>query len=385
MNVLKEENESLKKILYEDEDYNNNIVLEDKNKEIAEKIQNYNKEKYFLNKQLLEHDNCIEEQNLYNQEYQNLKDELKLVKQNILESKNKINVLLKNNNNTATISNSNTEKNITNNSNNKIVKLNKKNSITKSTSKTEQKTILPIIQKAQVTSQSILTEDFMEKLKKYLSDDEDGYTILINKIENIENNRKVIENKHRIELKQFNSQISSLDEQYKQLTSNSKSSNSNIKVLKFRLNTIKGDSKRQLKKINELKKDLEKNKNISKDKDYEISLLLGQINSLKNIVSLSDITLPPDGINEYIEKLKEEKGLDQQESNTTNENNSNEIGKEKAENKKIKLKENSDLAIQVDISEGRAEDENIEENNKTKKIKNKKNKEKIDKEVQEEI
>ena len=225
----------------------------------------------------------------------------------------------------------------------------------------------------------------MEKLKKYLSDDVDGYTILINKIENIENNRKLIENKHRIELKQFNSQISSLGEQYKQLTSNSKSSNSNIKVLKFRLNTIKGDSKRQLKKINELKKDLEKNKNISKDKDYEISLLLGQINSLKNIVSLSDITLPPDGINEYIEKLKEEKGLDQQESNTTNENNFNEIGKEKEENKKIKLIENSDLAIQVDIPEGRAEDENIEENNKIKKIKNKKNKEKIDKEVKEEI
>ena len=373
MKVLKEENESLKNLLYEDEDYNNNIVLEDKNKEIAEKIQNYNKEILFLNRQLLEHNNCIEEQNLYNEDYQKLKDELKQVKQNILETKNKINTSLKNNCSTPTISNSNTEKSLqVNNANNKAKMLNKNNSLSKSNNKKQQKTLLPIIHSNQITSQSILTDNFMQKLKKYFDDDEDSYTILINKIKNIENNGKSLENKHKVELKQFNSQIFSLGEQFKQLSNNGKNSNSNIKVLKSKLNAIKGENKRQLKKINEIKKNLENQKNISKDKDYEISLLLGQINSLKNIVSLSDITLPPDGVSDYIEKIKEEKEVNLQDD-------TNEIEKEGVEIKKLKFLKNSDLGLQVDFPEGRAEDENIEETRKNIKNRKKRSKEKNDK------
>ena len=370
MNILKEENESLKNLLYEDEDYNNNLILEDKNKQIAEKIQNYIKEKFILNRKLLDHNNCIEEQNLYNLEYENLKSELKQVKQNIYESKNKLNILFKNNIN-ANIKNCNTEKNLTEkNANYKSAKLSKKNSL-KNTNKTPQKTLLPIIQTNQITSQSILTDDFMQKLKQYLNDDEDEYTILINKIQTIENNRKKLENKHRTEIKQFDSQILSLNEQFKQLSSNSKGTTSNIKVLKFRLNTIKGDSKRQLKKINELKKNLEKEKNISKDKDYEISLLLGQINSLKNIVCLSDITLPQDGISEYVEKIKEEKGLNQDENNSVDENDSDESGEKIIDNRRIKYIKNTDTGIQVDFPEGGAEDENLEETKKNIKNKSK--------------
>ena len=370
MNILKEENESLKNLLYEDEDYNNNLILEDKNKQIAEKIQNYIKEKFILNRKLLDHNNCIEEQNLYNLEYENLKSELKQVKKNITESKNKLNILFKNNIN-ANIKNCNTEKNLTEkNANYKSAKLSKKNSL-KNTNKTPQKTLLPIIQTNQITSQSILTDDFMQKLKQYLNDDEDEYTILINKIQNIENNRKKLENKHRTEIKQFDSQILSLNEQFKQLSNNSKGTTSNIKVLKFRLNTIKGDSKRQLKKINELKKNLEKEKNISKDKDYEISLLLGQINSLKNIVCLSDITLPQDGISEYVEKIKEEKGLNQDENNSVDENDSDESGEKIIDNRRIKYIKNTDTGIQVDFPEGGAEDENLEETKKNIKNKSK--------------
>ena len=370
MNILKEENESLKNLLYEDEDYNNNLILEDKNKQIAEKIQNYIKEKFILNRKLLDHNNCIEEQNLYNLEYENLKSELKQVKKNITESKNKLNILFKNNIN-ANIKNCNTEKNLTEkNANYKSAKLSKKNSL-KNTNKTPQKTLLPIIQTNQITSQSILTDDFMQKLKQYLNDDEDEYTILINKIQTIENNRKKLENKHRTEIKQFDSQILSLNEQFKQLSNNSKGTTSNIKVLKFRLNTIKGDSKRQLKKINELKKNLEKEKNISKDKDYEISLLLGQINSLKNIVCLSDITLPQDGISEYVEKIKEEKGLNQDENNSVDENDSDESGEKIIDNRRIKYIKNTDTGIQVDFPEGGAEDENLEETKKNIKNKSK--------------
>ena len=48
LNVLKSENEGLKKILYENEDYNNNINMEDKSKEMNEKIEKCNTEKNLL-------------------------------------------------------------------------------------------------------------------------------------------------------------------------------------------------------------------------------------------------------------------------------------------------------------------------------------------------
>ena len=43
-----------------------------------------------LNKQLIEHNKCIEDQNIVNKEYNNLKNELKLLKINNQEIKNKI-------------------------------------------------------------------------------------------------------------------------------------------------------------------------------------------------------------------------------------------------------------------------------------------------------
>ena len=43
-----------------------------------------------MNKQLLEHNKCIEDQNIVNKEYNNLKNELKLLKINNQDNKNKI-------------------------------------------------------------------------------------------------------------------------------------------------------------------------------------------------------------------------------------------------------------------------------------------------------
>ena len=136
--------------------------------------------------------------------------------------------------------------------------------LSKNNIKKQQKTLLPIIHSTKINSQSILTDNFIQKLKKYLDDDEDIYTILIDKIKNIENNGKSLENKHKIELKQFNSQIFSLGEQFKQLSNNNKNFNTNKQVLKPKLNGIKGDN--------------------------------------KNTVSLSDIILPPYGESDYIKK-----------------------------------------------------------------------------------
>jgi len=65
MNSLKSENETLKKILYENVDYKNNV--EDKSKEINDKIQKYTNEKNILIKQLIVHKECLNERKKYNE------------------------------------------------------------------------------------------------------------------------------------------------------------------------------------------------------------------------------------------------------------------------------------------------------------------------------
>jgi hypothetical protein len=57
--------------------------MEDKAKEMNEKIQKYNNEKNLLIKQLKIHKKCIEEQAQYKEQYDNLKLELKQAKSNI--------------------------------------------------------------------------------------------------------------------------------------------------------------------------------------------------------------------------------------------------------------------------------------------------------------
>ena len=386
MNILKSENEGLKKILYENEDYNNKINMEDKVKEINDKIEKSTNEKNILIKQLKLHKKCIEEQQKYNDEYDNLKEELKQIKKNIQNVRNETLKLI-NDNQKKTINissfnnyknnlykgflssnNNNTNKNCNNSSPNIFLNKNKRKINNK------KGILLPLIS-SQITNQneSILTNSFKKKIKEYLDNDEDEYVTLINKINNIENSRKLIENKHRNELKQFNSQIISLDEEFKLLNCNSKGSNCNIRVLKYKLNTIKGDNKIQSKKLNELKKELKAKTNISKDKDYEISLLIGQINSLRNLANYGNIEIPQDEISNYINKIKQEK------DNEISENENEEEKDNKNTDNDNKNRNKMEESIQADFSDNEydneeeefEEDEEIIKNNNKYKGKNK--------------
>jgi len=367
MNVLKSENEALKKILYENVDYKNNI--EDKSKEINDKIEKYTAEKNLLIKQLKEHKKCLDERKKYIDDYNNLKEELKQIKKNIQnirgETKNLIN---EKNGINLTVSNNNINNLI------KSQKINEKKSASSlspkktKTNKNKKGIILPLITSQTINQsqtlnqeESVLTDEFKRKVKEYLNNDEDESALLIEKISNIENSRKKIENKHKNELKQFNTQIKTLDEQFKLLNSNSKGSNSNIRVLRYQLNTIKGNNKLDAKKINELKKELQSKIDISKEKDYEISILIGKINSLKNLANYGNIEIPRDDINDFIDKIKQENQYidvykkDKEEGDNENDKNI------KGGRKKIILKNESkniaEESIQADFSESNFEDE----------------------------
>jgi chromosome segregation ATPase len=155
-------------------------------------------------------------------------------------------------------------------------------------------------------------------VKNYFENKKDEFETLIFKINEIENSRTTIENKHKSEINQFNKQITSLDEQFQLLNSNGKSINSSIRVLKNKLNIIKGEAKTVSKKFSELKKEFESLEGVSKEKDYEISLLLGQINSLKNLANINDEIMPEDEIDLYIDKLKNNQNMQKRQSEKSN-------------------------------------------------------------------
>ena len=370
MNVLKSENDALKKILYENVDYKNNI--EDKSKEINDKFEKYTNENNLLIKQLKEHKKCLDERKKYIDDYNNLKEELKQIKKNIqkircetrnlINEKNGINLTVSNNNiNYIIKSQKNNEKKTASSLSPKKNKPYNKN-------KNKKGIVLPLITSQTINQsqnlnqeESIITDEFKRKIKEYLNNDEEESIILIEKISNIEKSRKKIENKHKNELKQFNTQIKILDEQFKLLNSNSIGSNSNIRVLRYQLNTIKGNNKLDAKKINELKKELQSKIDVSKEKDYEISILVGKINSLKNLANYGNIEIPRDDINDFIDKIKKENQyievnkIDKEEMDNENDKNI------KSGRKKIYLKnEGKNIAeesIQADFSESNFEDE----------------------------
>ena len=367
LNALKSENEALKKILYENVDYKNNI--EDKSKEINDKIEQYTNEKNLLIKQLKEHKKCLDERKKYNDDYNNLKEELKQIKKNIQNIRGQArNLINEKNGINLTVTNNNINNMIKSPKNNeKKTALSLSPRRTKTNNKNKKGIILPlitsqIINKSQNLNEeeSILTDEFKKKVKEYLNNDEDESTILIEKINNIEKSRKKIENKHKNELKQFNTQIKALDEQFKLLNSNSKGSNSNIRVLRYQLNTIKGNNRLDAKKIIELKKELQSKIDVSKEKDYEISILIGKINSLKNLANYGNIDIPRDDISDFINKIKQENQYIDVYKNDKEEGD-NEDKNTKDGRKKIYLKnEGKNIAeesIQADFSESNFEDE----------------------------
>ena len=58
--------------------------------------------------------------------------------------------------------------------------------------------------------------------------------------------------------------------------------------MNYKLNTLKDENKLQNKKIEELQKNIDNIKNIGKEKDNEISLLLNKINSMKKELKITD-------------------------------------------------------------------------------------------------
>jgi hypothetical protein len=95
MNILRKENEELKKKIYQNENnyycfHVSNSNSEEYSQKNNEKIKFLQNEIKLLNKQLIEHNRCIEEQNKVNKEYNNLKNELRNLKINNQDIKNKI-------------------------------------------------------------------------------------------------------------------------------------------------------------------------------------------------------------------------------------------------------------------------------------------------------
>ena len=351
MNSLKKENQNLKDELYKNDDYSKKVEILDTSKENEKKIKELNIELKTLNKQLIDHKICIEEQIAIYKEYNELKNKLKELKNNTNANKNKIKEI----ESKSYINTEPNEKNEKNLFSNKLFNKKKKNnlsltdnkinniSITNTRNNNNNNIILPPIATPRKYSQnknnannninmeqSILTNDFIERVKKYFENNKEEFEFetLLFKINEIENSRKTIENKHKSEINQFNKQINTLDEQYQLLNNNGKNNSSNIKVLKSKLNIVKGETKAQSKKYVELKKEFDSLDNISKEKDYEISLLLGQINSLRNLANFSDTVLPEDKINTYVNKLK----IEQKDKNIQTEKELNKNPEEKVIN-----------------------------------------------------
>ena len=317
MNFLKKENEELKKKIYQNENnfncsFNKNSNFEDFSQKNLEKIKFLQNEIKILNKQLLEHNKCIEEQNIINKEYNNLKNELRLLKINNQEIKNKtkefekkiLNIEINDINNNSivnyNINNLTLKKNSILNLNisNKRQSSVRNTTFSKTLPKPQKQNLLPIISIQPLmpnacnqfnnqntynnnNNNSILSYDFLKKIKNYYNNNETEYFILINKIKNIEANSM------NRELKKYNTQFGILDKK-KLLNFDGKENEYNLKMMNYRLNTIKDENILQNKKTEELQKHLCNVKNLEKKNDNEIALLLKKISSRKNELKIKE-------------------------------------------------------------------------------------------------
>ena len=323
MNSLKRENEELKKKIYQNESnyncsHNNNSTYEDSSQKNLEKIKFLQNEIKTLNKQLIEHNKCIEDQNRVNKEYNNLKNELKLLKINNQEIKNKIkefekkilNIEINDINNNSIINYNINNLTLKKNNNNLILNMTNKrqssvrnNSLSRTVIKTQKQNLLPIISIQplvpnsynylynQNNNKSILTDDFLKNIKKYFNNENECYALInkINKIESKGNNGGGGENITCRDFKIYNTQFYKIDKnQFINFNLEGKENDNNIKMMNYKLNTLKDEDKLQNKKIDDLEKHLNNIKNIGKEKDNEISKLLKQINALKNEIKLYD-------------------------------------------------------------------------------------------------
>ena len=80
MNILKKENDSLRRELYKNDDYSNNLGLEDNTNENKRLLEKYKDEIKVLNNQLEEHKKCLRERNSLEKEHLQLKNRLQELK-----------------------------------------------------------------------------------------------------------------------------------------------------------------------------------------------------------------------------------------------------------------------------------------------------------------
>ena len=383
MNMYKKENELLKKELYKNDDYTNKLGLEDNSNENKKKLLKLNDELKILNSQLEEHQKCKYERNLLSKEYLELKQNLKELKQTIKETKDSLkekqreselnnippnidtvedattnNCLSPRSNITKTIASPNSKKI----SRNIIPKLN----LTKS----YKSILLPAILSPTNNKydKNILSDEFYSKLKKHYEGREDEYEALLEKIKETENSRNYIINKHKNEIKQFNTQILSLDEQFKILNNEGKGTGSNIRVLKYKLNITKNEAKHCLSQLQKLKNKLDFAVNLSKERDHEIFLLKGQINLIKNkniIKKKKESETEKDSI-DSTESEKEKKIKKIERKSINKDNNKNKIVKNNKNDNIIK-KENKNDSIKTDsIKNNGIKNDSIKNNNDEK-------------------
>ena len=320
MNLLKKENEELKKKIYQNESSFNcshlaNPSYEDSSQKNLEKIKFLQNEIKMLNKQLIEHSRCIEEQNTVNKEYNNLKNELRLLKINNQDIKNKIkefekkilnieindinnNSLINYNINNLTIKKKNP---YGNNIDDKRQSSVKNSMFSRTTPKSQKLDILPIISiqplvpntynyiNNQNNNKSILSDDFIKKIKKYFNNNEKEFLALINKIHNIEKNGNNAgdTNNNFYKLRKYNTQMGRLDKN-KMTNFDGKEGENNQNLMNYKYNTLNDENKLQNKKIEDLQKQLNNFKKKGKEKDNEISTLLNKITQIKNSLKMNE-------------------------------------------------------------------------------------------------
>ena len=326
MNYLKNENDNMKSILFRITESKEYINLENKKKQINNKIEKCINENNILTKQLEYHNKiCLQEQKEFINEYNKLKLKLKEIKIQIknvsLKTKQINNNFNRNFNGSDLLVKRNSMKfhfieNQFCSSSTPNIRSNR-NTIIDSNKKIKE---LPMINPRLKSKkkEEINDDNFKKKIKEVLDGDEDEYMTLINKINNFTNNKKIMENEHKIKIQKYNLRIISLDEKYKYLSSNSKGINNIIRVLKYKLNIINGSNKQLLKKLNEFKKELKLKDNLMKQKNNKINLLVEEINKIKDLVRQEEIESTNGDIINHIKKLKKEKGIEYNEENDNN-------------------------------------------------------------------
>ena len=245
LETLRKKNEEMKLTLENsNNDYNQKIELIDLGKEKEEKISSLNFELKMLNKEMENHNKCLNEQKEYINVLEQLKKEMKNAKkenmelrEKIKENEKKLQILMFGDN-----ENKNKKKN-NNIQNENIQTSNRKKS-------------LPTLKSRLNSVNTVLTEEFLNKLKNAIGDIEE-YEILVNKIKDLENGRYKIEKKHKSELNLIREQINNLDIQYNFLDHKDKENDTENKILKNKINELKNEQKINQKRLIDNQKQLD--------------------------------------------------------------------------------------------------------------------------------